>query len=114
MCLMPYLIASDELNVRGEEQVYQVCHSYTLDAGEDEGSFVLLQAAVAWLRHDVKERCSQVSSVLENIRFCLLTPKFLVNVVSQEPLVRGDEAVRNLLDEGESCVSIKVYLCHGC
>ena len=61
-----------------------------------------LQAAVAWLRHDVKERRVHVAPVLENVRFCLLSPKFLVNIVCQEPLVKGDETCREILDRAKN------------
>ncbi|OQV16556.1 Kelch-like protein 20 [Hypsibius exemplaris] len=78
------LIQSDELNVRNEEQVYQ------------------LKAAVSWLRHDVRERRAHVAAVLENIRLCLVAPKFLVNTVGQEPLVKSDERCREIVDEAKN------------
>ena len=61
-----------------------------------------IQAAIAWLRHDVKERRRHVAVVLEHIRFPLVTAKFLVNTISQEPLVKGDEQCRELVDEAKN------------
>ncbi|OWA50514.1 Kelch-like protein 20 [Hypsibius exemplaris] len=76
------LIQSDELNVRNEEQVYQ--------------------AAVSWLRHDVRERRAHVAVVLENIRLCLVASKFLVNTVDHEPLVKSDKRCREIVDEAKN------------
>ncbi|XP_055327885.1 kelch-like protein diablo [Paramacrobiotus metropolitanus] len=76
------LLASDELNISKEEQVYQ--------------------AAISWIRHDVKERRQHVSSVLEKIRLCLVTPKFLVSVVSAESLFKSEENCREMIDEAKN------------
>ena len=76
------LVASDELNVKSEEQVYR--------------------AVMQWVRSDLPSRQLHLSSVLQHVRLPMMSPKFLVNTVSEEPLIRGDMQCRDLLDEAKN------------
>lgn len=57
---------------------------------------------MAWLRHDVKERRIHLPTVLERVRLCLVSAKFLVNVVDKEPFIKTDDKCRDLLDEAKN------------
>lgn len=65
------IIASDELNVRSEEQVFS--------------------AVMAWVKFNVAERRPYLSQVLQHVRLPLLNPKFLVGTVGSDLLLRSDE-----------------------
>ncbi|PAA93363.1 hypothetical protein BOX15_Mlig032174g1 [Macrostomum lignano] len=76
------MIGSDELNVRSEEQVYQ--------------------AVMAWVRHSLPERRQHLPLVLSHVRLPQMSPKFLVNTVSSDLLIRGSEPCRDLVDEAKN------------
>jgi len=76
------IIASDELNIRSEEQVFN--------------------AVMGWVKFNVAERRSVLSQVLQHVRLPLLNPKFLVGTVGSELLVKGDESCRDLVDEAKN------------
>nr|CAB3259761.1 kelch-like protein 20 [Phallusia mammillata] len=76
------IISSDDLNVRSEEHVYK--------------------ALMTWTQHDIAERRPLLPKVLQHVRLPLLTPKFLVGVVSVDPLIHNDEQCRDLVDEAKN------------
>ncbi|KRY65537.1 Kelch-like protein 20, partial [Trichinella pseudospiralis] len=76
------IIASDELNIRSEEQVFK--------------------AVMAWVRHDLANRRHLLSQVLEHVRLPLCNAKFLVGTVSSDLLVKSDESARELVDEAKN------------
>ncbi|XP_041987584.1 kelch-like protein diablo [Aricia agestis] len=76
------IVASDELNVRSEEQTFQ--------------------AVMSWVKYNVAERRQHLAQVLQHVRLPLLSPKFLVGTVSSELLIRSDDACRDLLDEAKN------------
>lgn len=76
------IIASDELNVRTEEQVFN--------------------AVMNWVKFNVAERRQHLASVLQHVRLPLLSPKFLVGTVGSDLLVRSDETCRDLVDEAKN------------
>lgn len=76
------IIASDELNVRTEEQVFN--------------------AVMSWVKYNVAERRQHLPSVLQHVRLPLLSPKFLVGTVGSDLLVRSDESCRDLVDEAKN------------
>ncbi|XP_078493321.1 kelch-like protein 20 [Ciona intestinalis] len=76
------IISSDDLNVRSEEHVYK--------------------AVTTWIKHDLKDRRNLLPKVLQHVRLPLLTPKFLVGVVSVDPFIHGDEQCRDLVDEAKN------------
>ena len=61
------IIADDHLNVRGEEQVFEV--------------------ALAWVKHRLDERKANLTSLLGHIRMPLMSAAYLSRVVRSEPLV---------------------------
>ena len=75
------IISSDEINVKNEEQVYN--------------------AVMNWVKFDLNSRRGFLAQVLSNVRFCLMSPKFLVSV-SADMLVKNDEACRDLVDEAKN------------
>ncbi|XP_063727897.1 kelch-like protein diablo [Symsagittifera roscoffensis] len=75
------IISSDEINVRNEEQVFN--------------------AVMQWVKYDLTNRRVFLSQVLGNVRFCLMSPKFLVSV-SSDHLVKNDESCRDLVDEAKN------------
>ena len=42
------------------------------------------------------------AQVLQNVRLPLLSPKFLVGIVSVDPFIHNDEACRDLVDEAKN------------
>ena len=75
------IISSDEINVKNEEQVYN--------------------SVMNWVKFDLNNRRIFLSEVLGSVRFCLMSPKFLVSV-SSDVLVKNDEACRDLVDEAKN------------
>ena len=76
------MLASEELNVDSEEDVYN--------------------SLITWARHDLEERQSLLAVLLEKIRLPLLSASFLIDQVEKEELIRQDIACRNLLDEAKN------------
>ena len=75
------IISKDELNVKGEEQVYL--------------------AAMKWIRHNLNERMPQLSRLMLHVRFPLIDTKFLVTKISTDQLVRQCQVCRDLIDEAK-------------
>ncbi|KAJ8039550.1 Kelch-like protein 20 [Holothuria leucospilota] len=76
------ITSSDELNVLNEEQVFN--------------------AVMSWVRYNIPERRKHLPSILQHVRIPLLSPKFLVGTVSRDPLIKSDEACRDLVDEAKN------------
>ncbi|MFH4980882.1 hypothetical protein AB6A40_007591 [Gnathostoma spinigerum] len=76
------IISSEELNVRSEEVVFT--------------------AVMAWIRHDIASRRRLLPEVLEHVRLPLCPAKFLVSVVSEDPLIKSDARCRDLVDEAKN------------
>lgn len=87
------IISNEELDVKTEESVFK--------------------AVMNWVRHDLEPRQQEMAKVyspkkvpipfqvLEHVRLPLCTSKFLVNSVSQDPLIRADIKCRDLVDEAK-------------
>ena len=75
------LIESEDLNIQSEEQVFE--------------------SVMKWAKHDPSKRRSCLHSVLKHVRLPLLERSYLVSRVSGEPLVRQNEACRDLVDEAK-------------
>ncbi|KAI1724721.1 kelch motif domain-containing protein [Ditylenchus destructor] len=76
------VIAHNELNVKSEEQVFE--------------------GVMTWIHYDELNRQAYLAKVLENVRLSLFNPKYLVNTVSEEPLIKKDMACRDLVDEAKN------------
>ncbi|XP_015765961.1 PREDICTED: kelch-like protein 20 [Acropora digitifera] len=76
------ILSSDELNIRSEEEVFT--------------------AVINWVKYSVSERRGHLPEILQHVRLPLLAPKFLVGVVSSDPLVKSDESCRDLVDEAKN------------
>ncbi|KAK0422893.1 hypothetical protein QR680_007850 [Steinernema hermaphroditum] len=81
--MLTALLGSEELCV-DEESVYQ--------------------AAIIWVKHDVKNRKPFLAEVLEKVRLPQCSPKFLVSVVGEDKLIKADERCRDLLDEAKNYI----------
>jgi len=75
------IISRDELNVAGEETVYE--------------------AVLRWVRTREEEREQALVKLLKFVRLPLLTPAFLMDVVSQEAMIKKSHSCRDLLDEAK-------------
>ena len=75
------IIDSDELNIRGEEIVFE--------------------AIMAWTRKDEELRQDWLPDLLSRVRLPLLSPEYLVDVVMAEPLIRTSLPCRDLVDEAK-------------
>ena len=75
------IVSNDELNVRCEEQVYEACMN--------------------WIKYDLEERRSHLAQLLSQVRLPLLDTKYLVTKVGTDPLLRQDQACRDLVDEAK-------------
>ncbi|GMS98580.1 hypothetical protein PENTCL1PPCAC_20755, partial [Pristionchus entomophagus] len=76
------IIASEELNVKSEEQVFT--------------------AAMQWVKHEVQQRKHLLYQVLSHVRLPFCSPKFIVSTVSEDPLVKQDPGCRDLVDEAKN------------
>ncbi|CAJ0572254.1 unnamed protein product, partial [Mesorhabditis spiculigera] len=86
------LVSSDELHVKSEEQVFE--------------------AVKRWIHCDLAGRRQHLATVLEYIRLPLCDPKFLVSVVSEDPLVKADPAARDLVDEAKNYLLLPLERAH--
>ncbi|CAF4621059.1 unnamed protein product [Rotaria sp. Silwood1] len=75
------IISSDELNMTSEEDVFN--------------------AVMQWISCDLQQRKQYLPKILEHVRFPLMNARFLVNTVSSDPLIRSDQACRDLVDEAK-------------
>lgn len=80
--LLAEILANNELNVKSEE--------------------VIFKGVIKWANHDLTNRKTHLAKVLSNVRLALFTPKFLVNTVSEDPLIKSDMACRDLVDEAKN------------
>lgn len=75
------LVESDELNVPNEELVFE--------------------SVLHWAKHDAPSRQAQLATILYHVRLPLLPPNYLVTQVSSEPMIRGNQECRDLVDEAK-------------
>lgn len=75
------LLESDQLNVPNEEQVFE--------------------SVMKWAQVDVASRRQDLHNILCHVRLPLLSPSYLVSRVSSDPLIRGDQQCRDLIDEAK-------------
>ncbi|XP_022106142.1 kelch-like protein 18 isoform X1 [Acanthaster planci] len=75
------IISTDELNVGGEEQVFD--------------------AVVGWVKYDLAGRRSLMPELLSRVRLPLIRPQILTDRVSTEDLVRSSHQCRDLVDEAK-------------
>ena len=75
------LVGSDELNVPNEELVFE--------------------SVLHWAQHDAPTRQAQLGSILHHVRLPLLSASYLVTQVSSEPMIRGNQECRDLVDEAK-------------
>eukprot|EP00058_Branchiostoma_floridae_P002310 XP_002587798.1 hypothetical protein BRAFLDRAFT_92243 [Branchiostoma floridae] len=76
------LIASEDLHVSNEEEVFN--------------------AIMSWAYHDRENRKHHIAELLKQVRLPLLSPHFLVDTVEHEDLIKQDLACRDLLDEAKN------------
>ena len=55
-----------------------------------------------WVYHDKEERKNDIAELLQAIRMPLLSPRFLVDIVEAEDLIKQDIKCRDLLDEAKN------------
>ena len=75
------LISKDDLNVRSEEQVFE--------------------AVLRWIKEDEDKRKENLSTLLEQVRLCLLPPQYLSDRVLGEEIVHSNILCRDLIDEAK-------------
>ena len=75
------LIKSSDLNVKKEEDVYS--------------------SIIQWVKQDPTERAQHLSKLLEHTRLPMLSIKFLMKEVDNEPLVKSSVECRDILDEAK-------------
>jgi kelch-like protein 18 len=73
------ILSRDELNVDSEEQVYD--------------------ALIRWIKNDEKNNSKFLFDLLKCVRLPLVTPIYLVENISNEPLIKNNLNSRDLLDE---------------
>lgn len=74
------LLESEDLNIQNEEQVFE--------------------AVMKWAKHDLKRKVC-LHDVLKHVKLPLLERSYLVSKVSSEPMIRQNEACRDLVDEAK-------------
>lgn len=80
--LLVKVIASDDLNVKVEEEVYE--------------------AVMKWISFNTSERSLNLPVILENVRMPLVSKDYLLSKIDSEPLIRANMACRDLLDEAKN------------
>lgn len=75
------LLQRDELNIRGEEAIFQ--------------------AVMAWTKHNQPERVGHLAQLLACVRLPLLSPEYLSDIIMSESLVRQNLECRDLIDEAK-------------
>lgn len=58
-------------------------------------------ACMNWVKYDVEERRVHLAQLMSQVRLPLLETKFLVTQVGADPLIRKDQACRDLVDEAK-------------
>ena len=58
----------------------------------------VFEAVVMWVRHDVENRKSSFENLIENVKLSHCTPRFLGEVVKQEPLMKTMNCFERLAD----------------
>ncbi|XP_071489401.1 kelch-like protein 12 [Diadema antillarum] len=76
------LLRCEDLNVQSEEEVYN--------------------AIIRWVYHDKANRRADIAELLQETRMPLLSPRFLVDIVEAEELIKQDMKCRDLLDEAKN------------
>ncbi len=69
---------------------------------------VVLQVVLDWARYDPDRRTSVLSDVLQYVRLPLVSPYFLFDKITSEPLLSGNAQCRPLLDEAMKYYILKV------
>ena len=73
------LIASNQLNITNEENVYS--------------------AVMSWVKHDLKTREQYLGNLLQHVRLPLMERTFLLDQVSKDPLIKSNQSGKDLLIE---------------
>lgn len=76
------LLRCEDLNVSSEEDVYN--------------------AIIRWVYNDKENRRDDIAELLQETRMPLLSPRFLVDTVEAEDLIKQDMKCRDLLDEAKN------------
>ena len=83
------LLQSEELNIQNESQVYE--------------------SVMRWVKHDITNRKDKLFQLLEHVRLPLIEVEYLVSCVGSEPLIRQNEACRDLIDEAKDYLLLPDY-----
>ena len=75
------LVASTDLNVGNEEEVYQ--------------------AVMKWIKHDINKRKQHLSKLISKVKLPLLPATYLMDKVATEDLLRRDMECRDFVDEAK-------------
>ena len=62
-----------------------------------DGEWEVIEAALSWLRHDIDQRLPHLNSLLDLVRFPLLSPQCLLEQVWLEPLISASPECMELL-----------------
>ena len=57
------------------------------------------EAMVDWIKHDINNRHEHLFEMIKRIRLPLISPDFLVEIISNEKMIKSDLKSRDLLDE---------------
>ena len=80
--LLVKVIESNDLNVAAEEEVYE--------------------AVMAWVKHDLPNRSSQLPDLIKHVRMPLISKDYLLTQVDSDNLIRSNLTCRDLLDEAKN------------
>lgn len=72
------LICRDELNVDREETVYE--------------------AVMAWVRHDIEVRRCDLLEIVSHVRFALISPYYIHDVIGRDRLIAHNKGCQHLID----------------
>ena len=96
------IISNDELNMTSEEDVFNAVMQWiSCDLQQSKSDLPKVNIYL----DEVQERGRRIFvfffKILEHVRFPLMNARFLVSTVSSDPLIRSDQACRDLVDEAK-------------
>ncbi|XP_063721006.1 kelch-like protein diablo isoform X2 [Symsagittifera roscoffensis] len=92
------VMKEDEFLLLSKDQLIEITASDDLNVENEEDLF---HAIIQWVKYDAKSRQFFLSDVLSHVRFCVMSPKALIRV-SSDDLVKHDDSCRSLIDEAKN------------
>lgn len=87
--------STEEFLEMKSQELIEIIKRDELRVSED----VVYEAVIKWIKYAVPDRMPILAEVFSNVRFCLLSPEYLVDVVRDENLIQNSPECKHLLEE---------------